>query len=191
MPNDERRVSIISYDFRQHKGSSQARKTRFFRELYGYTQQVKRQLKSGDVIVRTYHYPGILDQVDYTKLGKSVLAVDPGTEESIIKLFRAFDEVEFYNFIGWLPNSIWPSRKEIDTISVSELIAVYGYLSILVQMRTYGKEEVTYSDLLDEGFDSNYISQAVQYLSKRNLLITTKDTLRFTSKAQQLLEKVE
>jgi hypothetical protein len=58
-------------------------------------------------------------------------------------------------------------------------------------MRTYGKEEVTYSDLLDEGFDSNYISQAVQYLSKRNLLITTKDTLRFTSKAQQLLEKVE
>ena len=191
MPYEERRVSIISFDFRQHKGSSQARKTRFFRELYGYTQQVKRQLKSGDVIVRTYHYPGVLDQVDYTKLGKSVLAVHPGTEDSIIKLFRAFDEVEFYNFIGWLPTSIWPTRKKIDTITVSELIAVYGYLSILVQMRAHGKEDITYSDLLDEGFDSNYISQAVQYLSKRNLLTTTNDTLKLTSKAQQLLEKVE
>jgi hypothetical protein len=191
MPKDERRVSVISYDFRQHKGSSQARKTRFFRELYGYTQQVKQQLKGGDVIVRTYHYPGILDQVDYTKLGKSVLAVHPGNEESIIKLFRAFDEVEFYNFVGWLPNSLWPMRKGIDTTTASELIAAYGYLSILVQMRTYGKEDITYSNLLEEGFDMNYINQAAQYLTNRKLLITTKDTLKLTSKAHHLLNKVE
>jgi hypothetical protein len=191
MPKEERRVSVISYDFRQHKGSSQARKTRFFRELYGYTQQVKQQLKGGDVIVRTYHYPGILDQVDYTKLGKSVLAVHPGTEESIIKLFRAFDEVEFYNFIGWLPTSLWPMRKGIDMTTASELIAAYGYLSILVQMRTYGKEDITYSNLLEEGFDMNYINQAAQYLTNRKLLITTKDTLKLTSKAHHLLNKVE
>ena len=191
MPYDEKRVSVISFDFRQHKGSSQARKTRFFRELYGYTQQVKQQLKSGDVITRTYHYPGVLDQVEYTKLGKSVLAVHPGTEDSIIKLFRAFDEVEYYNFIGWLPTSIWPTRRVINTATASELIAVYGYLSILVHMRTNGKEDTTYSDLLDAGFDLNYINQAAHYLSNRSLLKTTKDTLRLTSKAQQLLEKVE
>ena len=191
MPYDEKRVSVISFDFRQHKGSSQSRKTRFFRELYGYTQQVKQQLKSGDVIVRTYHYPGVLDQVEYTKLGKSVLAVHPGTEDSIIKLFRAFDEVEYYNFIGWLPTSIWPMRKEPDTTTASKLIAIYGYLSILVYMRTYGKEDATYSELLDEGFDMNYISHAVQYLSDRKLLITTTDALRLTRKAIQFLDKVE
>lgn len=191
MSNEQRRVSVISFDFRQHKGSNQSRKTRFFRELYGYTQQVKQQLKGGDVIVRTYHYPGILDQVDYTKLGKSVIAVHPGTEESIIKLFREFDEVEFYNFIGWLPTSFWPMRNGIDTTAASELIAGYGYLSILVHMRAYVKENITYSDLLDGGFDMNYINQAVQYLVDRRLLKITKDALKLTSKANQLLNNVE
>jgi len=129
--------------------------------------------------------------VDYTKLGKSVLAVHPGTEDSIIKLFRAFDEVEYYNFIGWLPTAIWPMKKEPDTTTASKLIAIYGYLSILVYMRTYRKEDATYSELLDEGFDLNYINKAVQYLSDRKLLITTADTLKLTRKAIQLLDNVE
>ncbi len=91
MSHDVRRVYVISFDFKQPKGSSQARKTRFFRELYGYTQQVKQELKDGEIVTRTYHYPGVLDQIPYVKLGKSVIAVQPGTEEAILKLLDAFD----------------------------------------------------------------------------------------------------
>lgn len=190
MTDDLRRVCIISFDFKQQKGANQTRKTRFFRELYGYTQQVKQKLKDGEVIFRTYHYPGVLDQIPYIKLGRSVLAVKPDNEKSIIQLLRAFDEVVFYTFIGWLPMSIWSIKDEPETSIINNLIASYGYLSILVHLQRHGAQDSTTSTLLDEGFDSSYLNRAVQYLTDSNLLVETSGKLSLTSKAQKLVSHV-
>ncbi len=190
MAINKRRVCVISFDFKQHKGKSQARKTRFFRELYGYTQQVKQKLKGGAIVARSYHYPGVLDKLPYTKLGRSVFAVQPGSEDSIIQLLRAFDEVEFYTFIGWLPTSLWPIENEIEVSMVSNLIATYGYFSILVQIEKHGEGVVTHATLLDEGFDMSYITRAIQYLIDNKLLIETREKLSLTSKAKQLINQV-
>ena len=190
MAIDQRRVCVISFDFKQHKERSQARKTRFFRELYGYTQQVKQKLKDGAIVARSYHYPGVMDKLPYAKLGRSVLAVQPGSEDSIIQLLRAFDEVEFYTFIGWLPTSLWPIENEIKTSTVSNLIATYGYLSILVQITQHGEGVVTHATLLDEGFDMSYITRAIQYLIDNKLLIKDREKLNLTSKAKQLINQI-
>jgi hypothetical protein len=186
MPNEIRRVCVISFDFKQRKGENQSRKTQFFRELYGYTQQVKQQLKDGQIIIRTYNYPGVMDQIPYTKLGKSVIAVQPGDEDAIIKVLRSFDEVEFYKFIGWLSTSIWPTKNGIERNRVNTLIAAYGYLSVLIQLRESGEEKTTYSTLSDAGFDMSYINQAVQFLKNQKLLIEIKNTLEFSSKGKEI-----
>ncbi len=182
---------MISFDFKQHKGVNQTRKTRFFRELYGYTQQIKQQLKDGEIVVRTYHYPGVLEQLPYTKLGKSVLAVPPGNEGTIIKLLRAYDEVEFYYFIGWLPTSLWPRKDDVEAITVNNLIVTHGYLSIVKYIQNSGMEIIQHSDLLDAGFDMNYLSQAVQYLTNKKLLTETQNELKLTSKGKQIISQVE
>jgi hypothetical protein len=179
-------VYVISFDFKQPKGVSQARKTRFFRELYGYTQQVKQQLKGGETVVRKYHYPGVLDQIPYIKLGKSVVAVQPGTETSLLQLLRAFEEVIFYAFIAWLPLSLWPMEKNEETGRVNSLIGTYGYYSILFQVQQMGGT-ITDSLLLDAGFDIGFISHAIDHLTTRKLLTKTQDTLRLTDKGHQII----
>ncbi len=187
--DDVRRVYVISFDFKQPKGADQARKTRFFREMYGYTQQVKQQLRDGEIVVRRYHYPGVLDQFPYIKLGKSVIAVHPGNEGTIIKLLRAFDEVVFYNFIGWLPISLWPITNGDETSRASSLIATYGYHSILLQIQNMGNTTKD-SNLLDAGFNMDYISKAVHYLTTKKLLIKTENKLTLTSKGKQIVSQV-
>jgi len=190
MTTNLRRVCVISFDFKEQKGVNQARKTRFFRELYGYTQPVKQQLKDGKIVERTYHYPGVLENFPYIKLGKSVLAVLPECESTIIRLFQTFDEVEFYSFIGWLPTTLWATKNEDDNVRVSNLIAIYGYHSILIKMQQYGQESLTYSTLLDTGFDTSFINRAVDYLTNNKLLIETEGTLKLTSKGQQIIDQL-
>ncbi len=188
MSNETRRVCVISFDFKQRKGGNQARKTRFFRELYGYTQQVKQQLKDGEVIVRNYHYPGVLDQIPHIKLGRSVLAVNPGDENTVINLLRKFDEVLFYNFIGWLPKDLW-SKNVNENSEASQLIATYGFHSILIQIQQLGGT-LQYSDLLDAGYDMEYIREATQYLIAKELLLEDNNNLALSLKGKQILSQV-
>ena len=189
MSHDVRRVYVISFDFRQPKGSSQARKTRFFRELYGYTQQVKQELKDGEIVTRTYYYPGVLDQIPYVKLGKSVIAVQPGTEDAVLKLLSSFDEILFYSFIGWLPVSLWPKKMDEAASFATNLIGTHGYYSILLQVQHMGGT-IQDSSLLDVGFDTGFITQAIDYLITKKLLNESQGTLTLTTKGKEILSYV-
>ncbi len=167
-----KRVNIISFDFKQTLKASQARKTKFFRELYGYTQKVKQQLKDGDVVSRSYHYNGILDQLPHVKLGKSVFGVLPGTEDLVLKLLRAYEEVLFYSFIGWLPVDLWPVFEKENISTANNLILRCGYLSLLIILERQ-REAIQKNTLIDYGFDSEYITQAIEYLTQIGLVIKT------------------
>ena len=81
--------------------------------------------------------------------------------------------------------------KDADEINtISKLIAVYGYLSLLVQLQKQKKKNVKVSTLLDAGFDMHYIKQAVQYLLNKKLLTRTQDTLALTTKGKQIASQV-
>ena len=179
-----RRVSVISFDFRQPKGSTQSRKTRFFRELYGYTQQIKQRLKSGEIVTRTYHYSGILDQIPHIKLGKSVLGVQPGKEQQILKLLRSFDEILFFSFMAWLPASLWPGTKS--TMVASNLIERYGYLSMLFTLNELGTG-VKETTLIEHGFDFEYIDQAERYLLEKGYVMKTDIGLECTQSGEDVV----
>ncbi len=179
------RFCIISFDFKLARGANQARKTKFFRELYGYKQKVKRKLKSGKMVSRIYHYDGILDHLPHVKLGKSVLGVQPGTEGPIIQLLRDFDEVIYYDFIGWLPDTFWPLKQDDDKKVANNLISQFGFLSVLFQVQRLGgsSEEST---LLDLGFDPEYLQHAIQYLLSKRMLVKVNGSLESTSKGKQI-----
>jgi hypothetical protein len=189
MSNDLKHVSVISFDYKHQKGLSQSRTTRFFRELYGYTQQIKQQLKNGEIIVRNYQYPGVLDQIPHIKLGKSVLAVPPGSEGEIINLLRAFDEVIFYTFTGWLPISLWPMKYDEAIDMTSKLIINYGYLSVLFQIQKKGGS-LKQSDLSDAGFSMEYSDRAITYLLNKDYLQKNQDELLITTKGKQIIDQV-
>lgn len=192
--NDTKRLWIVSFDFKQPKGSNQARKTRFFRELYGYTQQVKQLLKGGKEVTRTYHYSGIMDQLSFVKLGKSVLGVQPGTEGPILELLNKFDEVDFYNFIGWVPSAIWTVVEDDDALMASKLIARLGYLSVLFLLKKLGRV-IQIDELLDFGFDADYITKAVSNLKSSGLVLQNQDVLQCTDTGETvatfLAEKIK
>jgi hypothetical protein len=192
--NTTKRLYIISFDFRQPKGSSQARKTRFFRELYGYTQQVKNRLKSGKEVTRAYHYSGIMDHIPFVKLGKSVLGVEPGTEGPLLDLFHRFDEVDFYNFIGWVPSAIWTVAEDEKASMAGKLIARWGYLSVLLMLKQSGGA-IRVDELLAFGFDDDFINHAVETLKNNDLIVQKQSTLQFTNTgetvAKLLNEKVQ
>lgn len=189
MSNDLKHVSVISFDYKHQKGLSQSRKTRFFRELYGYTQKIKQQLKNGEIIIRNYRYPGVLDQIPHIKLGKSVIAVPPGSEGEIINLLRAFDEVIFYNFTGWLLPSLWPMKYEEDIDMTSKLIMNYGYLSVLFQIQEKGGS-LEQSDLSAAGFSMEYSGLAINYLLNKDYLKKIKDELIITTKGKQIIDQL-
>ena len=189
-----KRLCIVSFDFKQPKGSNQARKTRFFRELYGYTQQVKQLLKSGKEVTRTYHYSGIMDQLPFVKLGKSVLGVQPGTEDPILELLNKFDEVDYYSFIGWVPSAIWAFAEDDNVLMASKLIARLGYLSVLYVLKKFGGITQVY-ELHKFGFDSDYINQALTNLEKSGLIIQNQDVIQCTDTGETvatiLVEKMK
>ncbi|MFX1577080.1 MAG: hypothetical protein ACFFCF_07880 [Promethearchaeota archaeon] len=189
MSDDLKHVSVISFDFKHQKGVSQSRKTRFFRELYGHSQQIKQQLKNGEIIVRNYHYPGVLDQIPHIKLGKSVLAVPPGSEDEIINLLRSFNEVIFYTFTGWLPTSLWPMKYDEDIDMTSKLIINYGYLSVLFQIQKKGGS-INQSDLSNAGFSLEYSGRAINYLLNKDYLQKNQDELIITATGKHIIDQV-
>jgi hypothetical protein len=127
-------------------------------------------------------------------LGRSVFGVQPGTEGPVLDLFESFEEVAFYRFTGWLPVRMWqlPNRKPL--IVTSSLIARFGYLSVLLTT-AWGGGSVSHGNLVDSGFDAEYIAAASNYLQKHGLLGSKPEafycTPRGTVLAQTLLPVVE
>ena len=184
---EHRRVTIVSFDFKQ-QGPSQARKTRFFRQLYGYTQQVKQKLKTGKIVTRTYHYAGLLEETSHVKLGKSVFGLRPGTEGPILRLLDSFDEIIYYNFIGWLPVSIWP-EKDQDPIAINELIEQYGSLSILLALQQLGGK-VQRTKLQEMGFDHDYASKSIAHLQTQGWLEERESSVILTTSGELVARQI-
>jgi len=181
------RLSIISFDFKQPAQSNQARKTRFFRSLYGYTQHVKRRSRNGQIIEYSYHYPGLLDQLPYFKLGKSVFGVRPGHEFSILELLDKFQEITYHQFIGWINIPEWSEFNHRDYLRISQLIHDFGFLSILIVLKQHN-QTISNSDLLELGFDSKYIDLATEFLKERDLLDFDDDVYVLTSKGSLIVK---
>ena len=190
MNNDEkRRLRIFSFDFPQPAEYNQARKTQFFRKLYGYSQQIRRRKKNGQEVTYSYYYPGILDQIHHVKLGKSVFGVVPGTEEGIVDLFSSFQEVKFYEFTGWLPQSVWSQDYDDKSPSSSSLIDRFGYLSVLIIAKLY-REANLKSILLEWGFDDDYINSAFEFLQKNGLMTITDEGLSCTRTGTSIVKSL-
>lgn len=160
---------MFSFDYIQPRQSDQGRKTRFFRRLYGQTQRVNRRLQDGRTASYTYHYPGILAQLPHVRLGKSVFGVRPGTEGPVLELLESFEEVSFYRFIGWLPSRMWQPGNRKSLLAASSLIAHFGHLSILLSAEKHGGS-ASLADLIDYGFDAEYVVGASRHLVECGLL---------------------
>lgn len=188
------RLRVFSFDYIQPRQTSQGRKTRFFRLLYGQTQVVKRHLRDGRTVSYSYHYPGILDELPNVRLGKSVFAVRPGTEGPILDLFQSFEEVTYYRFTGWVPARMWQLANRRPLKTASSIIANLGYLSVLVAAAKRGGF-VSQSDLIDSGFDAEYFIASSNYLRRHGFLTGKPEALhctpRGTSLAQTLLPVLE
>lgn len=181
------RLCIFSFDYVQPRQADQARKTRFFRRLYGQTQLVRRRLRDGRTVSYTYRYPGILAEVPHVRLGKSVFGVRPGTEHPVLDLLESFEEVSFYKFTGWVPTRMWQQTNRKLLIVTSSLIARFGYLSVLLVVARRG-EPVMADDLIDFGFDADFVVAASNYLQQNGLLATRQEGLYCTARGSALAQ---
>jgi hypothetical protein len=180
-------LCVFSFDYIQPRQGDQGRKTRFFRRLYGQTQLVNRRLRDGRTVSYTYHYPGVLAELPHVKLGRSVFGVRPGTEGSVLDLFESFEEVAFYRFTGWLPVRMWQLANRKPLIVTSSLIARFGYLSVLLTTAWRGGS-VSNADLVDSGFDAEYIAAASNYLQKHGLLGSKPEVFYCTARGRALVQ---
>lgn len=170
MPNNQRyRLSIFSFDFKQASSSNQVRKTRFFRSLYGYTQRVSRRLKDGKIVSYFYHYPGVLDEHSHVKLGKSVFGIIPGNEGAILELFDSFEELTYYNFIGYVLESDCQTIVDKTKSIASQNIVKYGVLSVLLTA-AQNDGEISRTSLNQLGFENSYVDSAIAYLQNYDLV---------------------
>jgi len=170
LSNNKRcRLSVFSFDFKQASHSNQSRKTRFFRSLYGYTQRVSSRLKDGQVVSYSYHYPGILDDHPYVKLGKSVFGIIPGDEGDILELFDSFEEVTYYNFIGYVLESDCQPIIDKTKSTASQDIVKFGFLSILL-IAAQHNGSISRSSLNQLGFENDYVDSAIMHLNNYDLV---------------------
>jgi len=120
--------------------------------------------------------------------------VRPGTEGPVVELFESFEEVAFYRFTGWLPVRMWQLANRKPLIVTGSLIAHFGYLSVLLTTADRGGC-VSHADLVDSGFDAEYIAAASNYLQEHRLLGSKPEgfycTPRGRTLAQTLLPVVE
>lgn len=187
--NQQYRLSIFSFDFKQTSQSNQARKTRFFRSLYGYTQRVSRRLKDGQVTSYSYYYPGILDEYPHVKLGKSVFGIIPGGESAIIELFESFEELIYYNFIGFVPKSDCQLIVDETKSTAGQGIAKYGFLSVLL-IAAQHNGEILRTDLNKLGFENGYIDSALAYLHSHDLVKETRGVVVCTQRGMGFAQSI-
>ncbi len=181
------RLCVFSFDYIQPRQADQARKTRFFRRLYGQTQLVRRRLRDGRTVSYSYQYPGILAEVPHVRLGKSVFGVRPGTERPVLNLLESFEEVSFYQFTGWVPSRMWQQTDRKPLIVASSLIARFGYLSIVLAIARH-RGPILEADLVDSGFDADFVAAASNYLQENGLLGARSGELFCTPRGRALAQ---
>jgi hypothetical protein len=152
---------------------------------------VSRQLKDGQIVSYSYHYPGILDEQPHVKLGKSVFGVVPGGEGAILDLFNSFDELTYYNFIGYVLESDCQAVLDELKSTASREIEKHGLLSILLVAAQH-EGTISRANLNQLGFEDEYIDSAIVYLQKYDLVKEARDSVVCTQRgvlfAQSILK---
>jgi hypothetical protein len=103
------------------------------------------------------------------KLGKSVFGILPGDEGEILELFDSFEEVTYYNFIGYVLESDCQSIVDKTKSTAGQVVMKYGFISILL-IAAQHNGRVLRSNLNDLGLDNDYVDSAVAYLNGYNLV---------------------
>jgi len=113
-------VRVFSFDIK-FTGS---KRTIFYRKLFGFSSRSKRIDRTGRERVYLQTYPGLLTQMPYLKLGKSVLAVPMATAPRLKAFFQnpAWQPIELHAFDALLPAELkfQAMRETVATSRVGE-----------------------------------------------------------------------
>ena len=85
-----------------------ARRTAFYRKLFGFSSRVERVNKDGSTKIHTYATPGLLDEIPHAKLGKSVIAVPKAAAAKLRSFFSnpRWQPMELHAFDAILPPDV-------------------------------------------------------------------------------------
>ena len=85
-----------------------ARRTAFYRKLFGFSSRVERVNKDGSTKIHTYATPGLLDEIPHAKLGKSVIAVPRAAAARLRSFFSSprWQPMELHMFDAILPPDV-------------------------------------------------------------------------------------
>jgi len=85
-----------------------ARKTLFYRRLFGYSSSTKRDLKNGSTKIYTHVAQGLLGAIPHVKLGKSVIAVPKAAAARLEAFFSdpRWQPLELHSFDAILPGEL-------------------------------------------------------------------------------------
>jgi len=85
-----------------------ARRTAFYRKLFGFSSRVERVNKDGSTKIHTYATPGLLDEIPHAKLGKSVIAVPKAAAARLRSFFSnpRWQPMELHAFDAILPPDV-------------------------------------------------------------------------------------
>ncbi|KUO42102.1 MAG: hypothetical protein APU95_03820 [Hadesarchaea archaeon YNP_N21] len=137
----ENMAKVFSFDIK-FKGS---RRTTFYRKLFGFSYKIGPEK-------RTRSSPGILEEIPYLKLGKSVIAV-PQSCALKLKLFFSnpkWQPIELHVFDAILPpnermeamNSMLNKKIKISKAEDAILISEINRLRLMVQNRSLDRETI-------------------------------------------------
>ena len=91
----ERRGILIAFSIKTEKIKNNSEKSRFFKELYGWTQTVPKENKT-----YSYYREGVLDEMPHVKVAKSSFVIPEDN----------FDEITDF-FEEWSNKVIWRTFK--------------------------------------------------------------------------------
>ena len=80
----EKRGILIAFTVRTEKIKNSSEKTKFFKQLYGWTQVIPKENKT-----YTYHREGVLDEVPHVRVDQSSFIVP---EDDTDRVFHFFEE---------------------------------------------------------------------------------------------------
>jgi hypothetical protein len=85
-----------------------AKRTAFYRKLFGYSSRAERMGKDGSTKIHTYSTPGLLNEIPHAKLGKSVIAVPKAAAARLRSFFSnpRWQPMELHTFDAILPPDV-------------------------------------------------------------------------------------
>lgn len=108
--NEKPAAHVYSFDLKFTGG----KRTRFYRELFGYSSKTIKEDKEGRKKVYRNTYPGILTSIPHTHLGRSVIAVPQKATKKLDSFFKdpRWTPCELHSF-----DAVLPSDQRLEAMS--------------------------------------------------------------------------